>query len=78
MLQTHSPADMAEEGNGDVEMAAEPAAMEDGSDSSSDDFEVDPQVEQRIMQLEAKLEAQPKDYDSHVQVDSNAYPSPSI
>lgn len=44
----------------------------DADDSSDDDFEVPADVEQRIMQLEAQLEASPKDYDAHVQVGAPA------
>lgn len=50
--------------------AAAAAARGRGGDSSDEDsdVEMDPQAEQAIMQLEAALEANPRDYDAHVKV----------
>lgn len=49
--------------NKDVDMSDS-----DDDSSSEEEVDIDPQDEQRIMSLEAQLEASPTVYDLHVQV----------
>ena len=58
---------MAEEEQVDVDMAAVDEAGDDDSSSDSD-IEMDSAAEQKIMQLEEQLTANPNDYDKHVEV----------
>lgn len=65
---------MAEGEQVDVDMAAaDDDAGNDDSSSSDSDIEMDQAAEQKIMQLEEQLTANPNDYDKHVEVCVCAY-----